>query len=431
MEPKHILVTGASGYIAGLLIPRLLEAGHTVRAMVRKPGNISFRTWTPSVEMVVGDVTQPESLAKALAGIHTAYYLVHNMASGHGYRRIELDGAKNFAQAAEGVGTEHIIYLGGLADPEDQIAPHMRSRIETGITLRKYTVPVTEFRAGVIAGPGSISFEMIRYLSEQFPLLVGPGWLKNRTQPISAENVVDYLVAALKKPEGRGQVFEIGGPDVYTYAETMLLYAKLRGLSRRLLLMPYLPTRVMAAMVGRLTPVPAAIAYPLIEGLSSDSVVKDPKALAVFPEIQLSEYRQAVKDSLAKLHPKWLDRIWIRGMEDVPTLKSEGFFVECLHTPVDIQPTEIKNQLTIYARKNLGDFQIESNDDKNMLLEEGRKDTGGKRWLEWEILPENPEGSILRQTAFYAPKGLPGFLARWRWQSEHRRVFREIRKKLG
>ena len=430
MELKHILVTGASGYIAGLLIPRLLEEGHTVRAMVRKPENITFRTWRPDVEVVAGDVAHPESLVSALEGVHTAYYLIHNMASGHGYRRIELDGAGNFARAAERAGIKHIIYLGGLADPEDKIAPHMRSRIETGITLREFPVPVTEFRAGVIAGPGSISFEMIRFLSEQFPLLVGPGWLKNRTQPISADNVIDYLVAALDKPEGRGQVFEIGGPEVYTYAETMLLYAKLRGLSRRLLLLPSLPIGFMAAMVGRLTPVPAAIAFPLIEGLSSDSVVKDSKALVVFPDIQLSGYRQAVQDSLAKLHPKWLDRIWIRGVEDAPLLKSEGFFVECLHTPINNQFAEIKDHLTTFVREQWGVFQIEKNENNSLLLA-AEKGTIGERWLEWEILPGNPGGSVLRQTSFCAPKGLTGFLARWRWQAEHRRIFRKIRKKFG
>lgn len=425
MNEKQVLVTGASGYIAGLLIPRLVKEGYSVRAMARKKEKIAYRAWRPQVEVVEADVSDSDSLASALEGVHTAYYLVHNMASGHGYHRIELDGARNFAGAAKNAGTNHIIYLGGLADPEDDIAPHMRSRIETGATLQEHPVPVTEFRAGVIAGPGSISFEMIRYLTEQFPLLVGPTWLKNRTQPISAENVIDYLIAALENPNCRGEVFEIGGPEIYTYAETMLLYAKLRGLRRRVLLVPYLPTAMMATMVGRLTPVPASIAYPLIEGLSSDSIVKDPKALAVFPSIQPAGYQEAVQDSLAKLHPGHLDRIWINEVRDVPCLKSEGFFVECLHTPVSGHLADLQDRLLEFANTHPGDYRMESNSNERPLWT-ARKGNPTNRWLEWEIIQNRAERIFLRQTAFYAPKGLPGFLGRWRWLSEHRQIFRQI-----
>ena len=203
MEKKLILVTGANGYIAGKLVPRLLDTGYAVRCMVRDPQKIAHQPWAGQVDVVAADVTQTESLNAALKQVHTAYYLIHNMSSGHGYQQAELDGANNFAQAAARAKVQHIIYLGGLADPKAEIAPHMRSRIETGKVLRENEVPVTEFRAGVIVGPGSISFEMIRFLCEQFPILIGPSWLKNRTQPISIKNVIDYLIAALQNPEGR------------------------------------------------------------------------------------------------------------------------------------------------------------------------------------------------------------------------------------
>ncbi len=241
MNSKLILVTGATGYIASRLIPRLLERGYRVRALARDPMQLQGRSWFSQIEVVPGDVVTPESLAGALQGVDTAYYLIHNMASGRGYIPRELEGAKNFASAAAQAGCRHIIYLGGLADPNQRIAPHMLSRIKTGEVLRQGSVPVTEFRAGVIVGPGSISFEMIRFMTEQFPILPGPSWLKNRSQPIAAQNVIDYLLAALDISDGHGQIFEIGGPQVRIYSDLMLTYARVRGLTRRLIMLPGIP----------------------------------------------------------------------------------------------------------------------------------------------------------------------------------------------
>ncbi len=179
---------------------------------------------------------------------------------------------------------QHIIYLGGLADPEQHIAPHMRSRIETGRVLREGKVPVTEFRAGVIAGSGSISFEMIRFMTELCPVVPGPTWMKNRSQPIAMQNVIDYLFAALTNLNGYGEVFEIGGPDITTYGDLMLRYPRLRGIKRSMFLVPGLPLWFMAFGVGLMTPVPYPIAYALIGGLSADSVVKHPDALTSSPK---------------------------------------------------------------------------------------------------------------------------------------------------
>ena len=178
---KLILVTGATGYIASRLIPRLLAAGYRVRCLARDPRRLDGRSWSRDVEVVRGDVTVPSTLRAALEGVHTAYYLIHNMTHGHGYTSLELDSARAFASAAANAGVEHIVYLGGLADPEQHIAPHMRSRIETGRVLREGSVPVTEFRAGVITGSGSISFEMIRFMTELFPIVPGPVWMKNKS----------------------------------------------------------------------------------------------------------------------------------------------------------------------------------------------------------------------------------------------------------
>src|SRR5215208_2321267 len=310
---KLILVTGATGYIASRLIPRLLDSGYRVRCLARDPRRLYGRSWFRYVEVVQGDVTIPSTLHAALQRVNTAYYLIHNMSYGHGYTSLEVDSARAFASAAEEAGVEHIIYLGGLADPEQDIAPHMRSRIETGRVLREGTVPVTEFRAGVITGSGSISFEMIRFMTELFPIVPGPLWMKNKSQPIAIRNVIDYLLTALTNPNGRGQVFEIGGPDIAIYGDLMLRYARIRGLRRRMLLIPGIPIWFMAFGVGLLTPVPYPIAYALIGGLSADSVVKHPEVLKVFPEVKLIDFDSAARDALAKTHPTHIERVWDDG----------------------------------------------------------------------------------------------------------------------
>ena len=326
MPSPLTLVTGATGYIASLLIPQLLEKGYRVRAMARQPERLRKRKWYKHVEMVRADVMEPDTLAKAMEGVGTAYYLIHNMAWGHGYTAIELEGANNFAKAAEQASVEHIIYLGGLADPEQHIAPHMRSRIETGVTLRKGIVPVTEFRAGVIAGSGSISFEMIRFMAELFPLIPGPLWLKNRSQPIAVQNVIDYLIAALTNPNGRGGVFEIGEPRIYTYIELMKIYAKVRGHRRGFMLLPGIPVWFMAFGIHLMTPVKYPIAYALVGGLSSDSVILHDMAEKTFPEVKLMEYESAVAEAMKRLHPLKIEHVWDTSQN--AALKHEGLFIQ-------------------------------------------------------------------------------------------------------
>jgi uncharacterized protein YbjT (DUF2867 family) len=338
---KLILVTGATGYIASRLIPRLLKAGYRVRCLARDPRRLNGRAWLSKVEVMKGDVTQPASLHTALEGVHTAYYLIHNMTFGHGYTELELESARAFASAAGDQDLEHIVYLGGLADPEQHIAPHMRSRIETGHILRQGKVPVTEFRAGVIAGSGSISFEMIRFMTELCPVVPGPLWMRNKSQPIALQNVTDYLFAALTNPDGRGGIFEIGGPDLTTYGDLMLRYARLRGLRRRMILIPGLPVWFMAFGVGVMTPVPYPIAYALIGGLSADSVVRHPEALKVFPEVRLIGYDSAAQDALEKTHPDQNERDRYDGRPGAKLIKHEGCLIDNREAEVQAQPGKI------------------------------------------------------------------------------------------
>ena len=309
-----ILVTGATGFIAGQLIPHLLEHGHHVRALARDPGRLDGKAWARAAEIVRGDVMRPEMLPQALRGVHTAYYLIHSMASGDGYASRDLEGARNFARAAADAGVRHIVYLGGLADPEKPIGPYMRSRAETGAALRHGPVPVTEFRASVIAGPGSTSCEMIRRVTDLLPVIPGPTWMRHRAQPIAARNVVEYLLGALENADARGQVFEIGGPEVLTYDELMLRYAGVRGLKRRTVLIPGLPVWLMALGFRLLTPVPQATAAALVSELRIDSVVMHSEALHVFPDVKLIDFAAAARASLDHLQPTRVARAREAGM---------------------------------------------------------------------------------------------------------------------
>jgi uncharacterized protein YbjT (DUF2867 family) len=231
-DPHLILVTGATGYVGGRLVPRLLAAGYRVRCLARDPARLQGRPWIAQVEVVAGDVLNPDSLAAALHGVWVVYYLVHSLGGGSDFSERDLAAARNCAQAAQAAGVQRIIYLGGLGDSASDLSPHLRSRHDTGDALREAGVPVTEFRAAVIVGSGSLSFEMIRYLTERLPAMICPKWVFTRIQPIAIRNVLDYLVAALASPESAGRTIEIGGHDVVTYAEMMMGYAQARGLKR-------------------------------------------------------------------------------------------------------------------------------------------------------------------------------------------------------
>ncbi len=461
MDKKLILVTGATGYIASRLVPELLERGYHVRCLVRQPLRLKARTWFPYVEVVQGDVMDPSTLAPAMEGVHTAYYLIHNMSSGQGYTSLELNGAQNFAIAAEQAGVEHIIYLGGLADPDGKISYHMRSRIETGETLRKGKLPVTEFRTGVIVGPGSISFEMIRFMTELMPIVFGPVWLQNTSQPIAAQNVIDYLLAALENQGAQSQVFEIGGPDKMSYAELMLTYGRLRGLWRKYMILPGIPLWFMALGVERMTPVPAAIARPLVDGLRSDSLVQDESARRTFPNVNLIGYEEAVNIALGQLRPDRLEPAWRDCDRPVKFMKHEGFFIDHRCEGVDASPEKVFRVVAALGGKSgwlyadwlwklrgwldrffgglgmrgrpdslkvgatLDFYRVEAIEEGRLLRLYSKLKAPGEGWMEWRIETEEG-GTRISQTGFFAPRGFWGF-AYWILLGPfHRLVFRGL-----
>jgi uncharacterized protein YbjT (DUF2867 family) len=457
---RFILVTGVTGYVGGCLVPRLLEKGYRVRMLVRDPGRLAGRTWLPQVELVHGDILTPGILAQAMQGIYAAYYFIHNMTVGRNYFEKEIESARNFSSVAAASGLEHIIYLGGLADPNKDIGLHLRSRIQTGNTLRQGSVPVTEFRASLIIGSGSISFEMIRYLCEQFPLLVGPPWINNRAQPIAIQNVLDYLVAALENPDCRGKIYEIGGKDILTYAETMAVYARLRGLSRRILALPGMPVNLMARVAGRVTPVPARIAGPLLGGMRSDSVVHDDAAGRDFPHIRPLDYETSVRQALERLSPTCLETGWENGAASF-RIKQEGFFIEGQRIHIDARPEAAYRVITALGGRdgwlyldglwklraffdrlvggpglrarttaqvlgvgNILDFyRVEALEPDRLMRLRAELKAPGLGWMEWHIRPQSEGGLSLIQIAYFAPKGVPGFLYWYLLLPFHRLVF--------
>ena len=267
-ESQYVLVTGATGYVGGRLVPHLLELGYRVRVLVRDPGRLQGRPWLDQVEVVQGDVFESNTLPAALAEIDAAYYLIHSMRDHADFDQRDLVAARNFGNAAEIQGVQRIIYLGGLGDPDTELSEHLRSRQRTGDTLRESGVPVTEFRAGIIVGSGSVSFEMIRYLAERLPVMICPRWVFTRTQPISIRDALNYLTAALETPESMGKIIDIGGQDIVTYKDMMLIYARLRGLRRYIIPIPLLTPRLSSYWVHLVTPIPSDIAKPLIKGMT-------------------------------------------------------------------------------------------------------------------------------------------------------------------
>ena len=465
MDKKLVLVTGATGYIASRLIPRLLERGYRVRCLVRQSLPLKTRAWFPYVEVIRGDITDPSTLVPAMDSIDTAYYLVHNMSSGQGYTSLELDGAQNFAFAAEQAGVKHIIYLGGLADPIGKIAAHMRSRIETGETLRRGKVPVTEFRAGVIVGPGSISFEMIRFMTELMPVIIGPAWLQNMSQPIAVQNVIDYLLAGLENHAGEGKIYEIGGPDHMSYADLMLTYGGLRGLRRSSVSVPGIPLWFMAMGVAWMTPVPADIARPLVDGLQSDSLVRNDNACRDFPHIRLIGYEEGVNMALSQLRPDRLEPAWTDCDRPVKVMKHEGFFIDHRCEEVAAAAKEVFQVFTALGGKNgwlyadwlwrlrgwldrmlggagmrgraddleVGDvldfYRVDALEDGRLLRLHSELKSPGEGWMEWRV--ENVTGiTRLSQTGFFAPCGLPGFIYWYLFGPLHKQVFRELIKSI-
>ena len=278
---KPVLVTGATGYIGGRLLAEFERRRVPVRVLARNPGALGGRV-APTTEVVRGDVLDAGSLAAALTGIHTAYYLVHSMGAPAEFAGVDRDAARTFGAAARNAGVRRIVYLGGLGDPADELSAHLRSRHETGAVLRESGVEVIEFRASIVIGSGSLSFEMVRALTERLPVMVCPRWVSIEAQPIAVEDAVAYLAEALDLPAGASRIFEIGGPDVVSYGDIMREYARQRGLRRLMIPVPFLTPRLSSLWLALVTPLYARVGRKLIGSIRNATVVRDDGALRVF-----------------------------------------------------------------------------------------------------------------------------------------------------
>jgi len=453
---KPVLVTGATGYIGGRLVPPLLEAGYRVRTLVRDARRLQGRPWSDRVEVVEGDALRPETLPAALEGVSTVYYLIHSLSDTQEYRQRDMVVARNFGLAAKAAGVERIIYLGGLGDPDTKLSVHLRSRQETGAALREAGVPVTEFRAAVIVGAGSLSFEMVRYLTERLPVMICPRWVYTRIQPIAIRDVVRYLVGALEVPKSAGRTIEIGGADVLTYGDMMKGYARVRDLRRLLIPVPVLTPRLSAHWVHWMTPVHAGIVYPLIEGLRNEVVVRDDTAKTLFPSIEPVDYETAVRGALANLEAGQVETSWSDSLAssqgDVPPVEfttDKGLNLERRQRLVNAPPQDVYAVFSglggergwLYAdwlwrlrgiadrlvggpgfrrgRRHpdeirVGDaldfWRVEAVEPGRLLRLRAEMKLPGEAWLQFEARPHQDGKTLLVQTAFLAPRGLLGFL---------------------
>ncbi len=297
------LVTGATGYIGGRLVPRLLDKGHAVRAMARNPDKLTGADWHDRAEVVRGDLGDPKSLAAAFDGVDVVYYLVHSMGHASDFEAEEARAARNVVAAAKSAGVRRLVYLGGLHPTGTNLSPHLRSRTKVGDILIESGIETVVLQAGIVVGSGSASFEMIRHLTDRLPAMTTPKWVHNKIQPIAIDDVLHYLAEAATAQVPQSRTWDIGGPDLLEYGEAIQIYAEVAGLRRRLIVaLPWLTPTIASLWIGLVTPMPVGLARPLIESLECDAVManSDIDTVIAPPANGLTGYRAAVAQALQK-----------------------------------------------------------------------------------------------------------------------------------
>lgn len=469
-----VLVSGCTGYVGARLVPRLQAAGHTVRCMAREPRRLAGRF--NDAEIVRADVFDRASLNAALAGIDVAYYLVHSMGSGRGdFAKADQEAAINFGRAARSAGVQRVIYLGGLGDSRARLSAHLRSRQDVGEQLRSNGPAVTEFRAALIIGSGSASFEMIRYLTERLPLMIAPKWVATRCQPIAIADVLAYLIQALERPHTASQVYDIGGADIFAYRDLMLRYATLRGLRRSIIVVPFFTPQLSSYWIHLVTPIPSSIARPLIEGLRSEVVVRDHAAAQAFDvrpmgfdAAMLHAFDRSQNES-QESESTWFDADDVRSLPGTFQGLSQGMLIdrrerECAASPAAV--FKVVQSLGgkrgwLYANRlwvlrgildtlaggigmrrgrrsatdlRVGDavdfWRVDAIEPGQLLRLRAEMKLPGRAWLEFLVEPR-PHASVLRLTAFFEPQGLLGYLYWYAVAVFHNAVFNGMVRAIG
>lgn len=300
---KDILVLGSTGYVGSRLVRQLLDQGYIVRAGWRTRRKLETQSWKdhPNIKPVHVDVFNIDELRDAISGCDVVFYLVHSMYSGKDFKELDKAAARNTAALCEELEIKRIVYLGGLGKEEDNLSKHLRSRREVDRILRTGRTPVTTFQAAMIIGPGSASFEIMRYLVDRLPVMITPRWVRTKTQPISIEDTILYLVRCFEKPETIGETFDIGGSEITTYHDLMRAYAKEAGLARRIVVpIPLLTPRLSSYWVELITPIQASIARPLIEGLSHETICSENRIRDIIPQ-KLLTIRESIHLTLSAI----------------------------------------------------------------------------------------------------------------------------------
>lgn len=472
-EESLILLTGATGYVGGRLLKELEARGHAVRCMTRRPEEFRTRAGTKT-SMVRGDVLDEEDLLKALQGVQCAYYLVHSMGSAADFREKDRRAADGFAKAARKRQLEKIIYLGGLGQAEEELSPHLASRQEVGRILRESGVPTIEFRASIILGSGSLSFEMIRSLVDRLPVMITPRWVRTLAQPIAIDDVLAYLLAALDFPVQDSEIFEIGGPERLSYADIMREYARQRGLKRLIIPVPLLTPRLSSLWLGLVTPIFARVGRKLVESLRHPTVVTDPRALEVFQVRPLS-MRQAIARALENEDREIAETRWSDSLSSLgagPAWGGVRFgsrLVDSHSIDIAFPPTAVfpvvesiggkrgwyyanrlwklrglidllfggpgmrrgrRDPRRLAPGETLDCWRVEEVERNRLLRLRSEMKMPGRAWLQFEVRPSN-SGSHLRQTAIFDPVGLAGNLYWYSLYPAHRLIFEGMLREIA
>ncbi len=472
MTDNRILLTGATGYVGGRLLSALEAGGHRIRCLARRPEYMHQRV-AVNTEVVAGDVMDPASLTAALAGVESAYYLVHSMGGEAGFEDADRIGARNFAAAALAASVRRIIYLGALGRGAE-LSSHLDSRQEVGQILRESGVPTLEFRASIIVGSGSVSFEVIRALVDRLPIMIMPSWVSTRAQPIGIEDVIAYLRQALTVPLAESRIYEIGGPDKVSYADLMDEYARQRGLARVYIRVPFLTPRLSSLWLALVTPVYARVGRALIEGLRNETLVRDDSALRDFTVVPRG-LKVAMARSLANEDRAFAATRWSDARSSMGQVRGWGGIrlgtrlVDARHLAVAATPAAAFRPISriggttgwyhanilwrfrgwvdlvfggiglrrgrrdperLYPGDTVDYWRVEAMEPNRLLRLSAEMRVPGRAWLQFEVEAKDG-GSIIHQTAIFDPGGLFGQVYWYALWPVHQYVFGGMLRALG